>query len=57
MKLIGIPEEMIKEYKLRDIATSDGFVYIVANKGMYGLPQAGLLTNELLEKRLNRAGY
>ena len=24
---------------------------------MYGLPQAGLLANELLEKRLNEAGY
>ena len=24
---------------------------------MYGLPQAGLLTNELLEKRLNAHGY
>ena len=24
---------------------------------MYGLPQAGLLANELLEKRLNKYGY
>ena len=24
---------------------------------MYGLPQAGLLANELLEKRLNKKGY
>ncbi len=24
---------------------------------MYGLPQAGLLANELLEKRLNKHGY
>ena len=24
---------------------------------MYGLPQAGLLANELLEKRLNKRGY
>ena len=24
---------------------------------MYGLPQAGLLANELLEKRLNQNGY
>ena len=32
-------------------------IYIEANRGMYGLPQAGLLANELLEKRLNKRGY
>ena len=29
----------------------------MAVRGMYGLPQAGLLANELLEERLNKAGY
>ena len=29
----------------------------MATKGMYGLPQAGLIANELLEKRLNKHGY
>ena len=24
---------------------------------MYGLPQSGLMSNELLEKRLNKCGY
>ena len=57
MKLADIPEEIIVEYKLRNKATPDGSIYIVANKGMYGLPQAGLLANELLEKRLNANGY
>ena len=32
-------------------------MYIEANRGIYGLPQAGLLANELLEKRLNKRGY
>jgi len=45
-----IPEEIIIEYKLREIADSKGMVYIQANRGMYGLPQSGLLANELLEK-------
>ena len=27
------------------------------NKGMYGLPQAGIIANELLTKRLARHGY
>jgi len=57
MKLADIPEEIIVEYNLRNKATPDGSIYIVANKGMYGLPQAGLLANELLEKRLNANGY
>ena len=57
MKLADIPQEIIDEYKLKTIAKPDGSIYIVANKGMYGLPQAGLLANELLEKRLNKNGY
>lgn len=52
-----IPEEIIQQYNLRSKVTAKGFVYVRATKGMYGLPQAGLLANELLEKRLNAAGY
>ncbi len=52
-----IPEEIIQQYGLRSKVTAKGFVYVRATKGMYGLPQAGLLANELLEKRLNAAGY
>jgi len=52
-----IPEEIIIEYKLREIEDSVGMVYIQANHGMYGLPQSGLLASELLEKRLNKSGY
>ena len=50
-----IPEEIIIEYKIRDIADSKGMVHIQANRGMYGLPQSGLLANELLG--LNKRGY
>jgi hypothetical protein len=57
MKLSNIPEEIIAEYKLRAIVTQDGLIYIQANKGMYGLPQSGLLANELFEQRLNTHGY
>ena len=52
-----IPDEIINKYKLRDKADKNGSVYIEANCGMYGLPQAGFLANELLEKRLNKRGY
>ena len=45
IKINNIPEEIIKEYKLRDKVTPHGYVYIMATKGMYGLPQAGLIAN------------
>ena len=51
------PEQVIIEYKLREIADSKGIVFIQANRGMYKLTQSGLLVNELLEKRLNKRGY
>ena len=57
IKINDIPEEIIKDYKLRDKVTPKGYVHIMATKGMYGLPQAGLIANELLEKRLNEHGY
>ena len=45
MKLADIPQEVIDKYNLQDKATPDGSIHIVANKGMYGLPQAGLPTS------------
>jgi hypothetical protein len=36
---------------------SDGHVYIEVQKGMYGLPQAGILANQLLARRLATHGY
>ena len=57
IKLSDIPLEIVQEYKLKDIATQDGYVYVEATEGIYGLPQAGLLANKLLEKRLNKHGY
>jgi hypothetical protein len=53
--LKDIPEEVIIEYNLRKKATTNGSIYIRAKQGMYRL--AGLLANELLEKRLNKHGY
>ena len=51
-----IPDEIIAEYKLKEKTESNGTVYIVANHGMYGLPQSGILANKILEKRLNKRG-
>jgi hypothetical protein len=57
IKINNIPEEIIKEYKLRDKVTPHVYVYIMATKGMYDLPQAGLIAKKLLEKQLNEHGY
>ncbi len=43
LKTTDIPEEIIKRYKHKDIETSDGYIYCEIKKGMYGLPQSGIL--------------
>jgi hypothetical protein len=57
IKIQDIPQEIIDEYNLREKVTPDGYVYVEVQKGMYGLPQAGILAQELLEQRLNKHGY
>jgi hypothetical protein len=57
MKLDLFPTDIIEEYKLRDVADPDGNVYCKVTRGMYGLPQAGIIAQELLTKRLLVAGY
>ena len=51
-----IPEEIRIQYNLKDVV-ADGWVYIEIRKGMYGLPQAGLLANIKLKKHLATHGY
>ena len=41
LKLNTLPNEIIREYKVANIATPDGAVYVEVRKGMYGLPQSG----------------
>jgi hypothetical protein len=56
MLLSRFPEEIIQKYNLNALAV-DGWVYIKIRKGMYGLKQAGLLANQLLQTRLAPFGY
>ena len=51
-----IPDEIMDAYNLHDMVYN-GYVYMEIQKGMYGLPQAGLLANQLLAKRLAEFGY
>ena len=56
MHLKDIPEDTITKYNLHNIVQNDK-IYVEIRKGMYGLPQAGILTNKLLQKNLANFGY
>ena len=49
IRVEDIPKQFMDEYDLWDLVV-DGYVYIEIGKGIYGLPQAGILANELLCK-------
>ena len=51
-----IPDVIIQQYKLNDIA-HNGSVLVEIRKGMYGLPQAGIIAQERLIKHLAGYGY
>jgi hypothetical protein len=54
--LSSLPQETIEKYDLIELS-QDGKVYIEIQKGMYGLPQADILANELLQRNLAKDGY
>jgi hypothetical protein len=56
MLLSRFPEDIVDKYNLGALAV-DGWVYIEIRKCMYGLKQAGLLANQLLQTRLEPFGY
>jgi hypothetical protein len=56
INLASLPQETIEKYDLNELA-QDGKVYIEIQKGMYGLPQAGILADQLLQRNLAKDGY
>jgi hypothetical protein len=56
INLSSLPQETIDKYALLNLA-QDRKVYIEIQKGMYWLPQAGILTNELLQRNFAKDGY
>lgn len=56
IELTLIPDEIIQEYNLLPLV-HNGYIYVRIDKGMYGLPQAGIIANKLLAKRLANHGY
>ncbi len=57
LKIMDILEEIIKQYKLRDIVTPDKYVYCKIKKGMYGIPQSRIIAQQLLKERLGKVRY
>jgi hypothetical protein len=51
-----LPDETIEKYHLTRLAV-DGWVYLEIRKDMYGLKQAGISVNQLLQKSLKPFGY
>ena len=51
-----IPQHVIDQYDLTTKA-KNGYVYCNIQKGIYGLPQSGIIANKLLKKRLAKFGY
>ena len=56
MPLTVFPEWIKKQYNL-DKHALNGFVYLRMERAVWGLPQAGILANKLLRKRLAPHGY
>ena len=56
MKLKDIPQEIIDEHKLHVLAHND-WLCVEIRRGVYGLPQTGVLACAQLTKHLNQAGH
>ena len=56
MKIDILPDDIIKKYNLGYIVYNE-YVYFKIKMGMYGIPEAGILSKKLLKKRLSKHGY
>ena len=57
LRIANMPDDVIKHYNLTNLVTPDGYVYCKIQKRMYGLPWAGIIAQQLLEKQLQQHGY
>ena len=57
LKLSNLHWSVVQKYNLKAKATRGGYVHMEIQRGVYGLPQVGLITQQLLEKRLNNQEY
>ncbi len=57
MKIELFPQDIIQEYDLCNKVDATGNVHCEVRRGKYGLPEVGIVAQELLEERLLKAGY
>ena len=57
LKLNDLPEYFVERYNLKPKSDNNRQIYVEIRRGIYGLSQAGLLAQQLLEERLNVKGY
>jgi hypothetical protein len=57
IKLELFPQDIIDKYDLTNKVDHSSNVHCKVRQGMYGLPQAGIIAQELLKERLLAAGY
>ena len=50
LKLSDLPKDFVTLYNLVSKVDKNGSVYLKIRRGMYGLPQAGILAQQFLEK-------
>ncbi len=53
---MDIPQELIDKYKLTGLDCG-GWIYFEIRQDCYGLPQAGILANDLLRSHLKAKGF
>ena len=54
---MNLPANLIDRGKFKTKVAKESNVYLEIYKGMYGLPQVGILAQYLLERRLNPKDY
>ena len=57
IKITDSPKEFILEYNLAGKEDHNRWIYFEIRRGCYGLPQAGILANNLLHGCLEKEGY
>ena len=57
MNISMIPQEVIDQYNIEKSKDNKGWCYTRIHKGMYVLKQAGIITNNELQKHLKPYGY
>ena len=56
INITDIPDEIVTQYNIHDYF-HNGKIFFKVTKGIYGLPQAGRLENDRLQKYLKKHGY